>query len=267
MKTIEEYAKLGEVHDEMEALTLLTKAYISMCGISLGYRTVVYCAAEPWLERLAWLDLPLSEMARKEALVTLMPHITSEYNPERYDKYDITGMDEEELLDGCKQIIRCKEFDEKTLEVLCWGILKATAEEKELSQEIEAIAPDGSPLKGILTCQSCSSTAVTMVSPYNDLMGSANELIRDAEELLVKTYEDYQRLHEKEKEIRALYPKYQDELRKNKDESHWKKYRVFEKVYGELVGQIVLGSTQSLFKEWFGLEFFDLWPPTNPSWL
>lgn len=100
MKTIKEYAKLGEVHDVMEALTLLTKAYISMCGISLGYRTVVYCAAEPWLERLAWLDLPLSEMARKEAFVTLMPHITNEYNPERHDKYDITGMDEEELLDG-----------------------------------------------------------------------------------------------------------------------------------------------------------------------
>ena len=39
-----EYARFGEHHDVMEALTLLTKAYINMCGYSLGYRTVVYCA-------------------------------------------------------------------------------------------------------------------------------------------------------------------------------------------------------------------------------
>ena len=42
-----------EVLDVMEALTLLTKAYINMCGYSLGYRTVVYCAGEAWQERLA----------------------------------------------------------------------------------------------------------------------------------------------------------------------------------------------------------------------
>jgi len=64
-KAIEILAKLGEKYDVMEALTLLTKAYIDMCGISLGCRTVVYCASEAWQERLAWLDLPLSEMARK----------------------------------------------------------------------------------------------------------------------------------------------------------------------------------------------------------
>lgn len=75
MKTIEEYAKLGEQYSPIEALTLLTKAYIKMCGYSLGYRTIVYCAAEAWQERLAWLNLPLSEMARKEPLVLLMPHI------------------------------------------------------------------------------------------------------------------------------------------------------------------------------------------------
>ena len=30
MKTVEEYAKAGEHHDIMDALTLLTKAYISL---------------------------------------------------------------------------------------------------------------------------------------------------------------------------------------------------------------------------------------------
>lgn len=125
-----EYARLGEHHDVMEALTLLTKAYINMCGYSLGYRTVVYCAGEAWQERLAWLDLPLSEMARKESLVTLMPFISNEYNPEIYDEYDISGMNEEELMAGCKQAITDKEFDEATIEVLCWGIMKATEKRK-----------------------------------------------------------------------------------------------------------------------------------------
>lgn len=119
----------------MKALRLLTEAYIDMCGISLGFRTVVYCAAEAWVERLAWLDLPLSEMARKEPLVCLMPHITDLYKPEIYDRYDIAGMGDPELLAACRRIIVEKTFDEATTEVLCWGILKATEEKEELSQE------------------------------------------------------------------------------------------------------------------------------------
>ena len=47
-KLIEKYAVRGEQCDVMKALTLLTQAYISQCGISLGCWTVVYCAAEPW---------------------------------------------------------------------------------------------------------------------------------------------------------------------------------------------------------------------------
>ena len=43
---IESYAKKGESHDVMSALTLLTKAYINQCGVSMGSRTVIYCAAE-----------------------------------------------------------------------------------------------------------------------------------------------------------------------------------------------------------------------------
>ena len=41
-KVIEEYAKRGEQCDVMKALTLLTQAYISQCGISIGCRTVGY---------------------------------------------------------------------------------------------------------------------------------------------------------------------------------------------------------------------------------
>ena len=266
-KTIEEYALRGDHHDVMEALTLLTKAYIKMCGYSLGYRTIVYCAGEGWKERLAWLDLPLSEMARKEPLVTLMPNITNEYDPKIYDKYDISGMQEEELIDGCKQAINDKEFDEATIEVLCWGLMKTTEKKEVLSQEIEANAPDGTHLKGILTEQNCGCTSVTMTSPYNNLNALTIELVRDARDLLIKAYEDYQNLYKQEDKIRELFPKYQEILRKNKTESRWKKHMLFDKVYGQLVDDTVIVSPQKLFGEWFGLEFYDDNSMHDPSWM
>lgn len=250
---IEEYAKRGEQCDVMKALTLLTQAYISQCGISLGGRTVVYCAAEPWQERLAWLDLPLSEMARKEPLVMLMPHISKEYIPEDYDDYDITSMNEEELLDVCYLMIRGNEFDETTLAVICWGILKATEEKPELTVKIEATAPDGTLLKGILTEQRCSATYVTMTLPYKDLRASKYELVRDAKELLVAAYRDYNRLRLMEDEIRALYPQYLRKIKECKKGSALERHRIYNDVFKVLFADMVISPT-SLVKEWFGLE-------------
>ena len=256
MKTIEGYAEMGKNHDIMEALVLLTKAYISQCGISLGFRTVVYDAAEPWLERLAWINLPLSEMARKEPLVCVMPYITSEYDPEIYDEYDITGMDKEELLDCCKQIIQEGTFDEATLEVLCWGILKGKEETMTLSQKIVVTAPDGTILNGVLSEQRCSGTYMTMTSPFNDVGILKCELVRDARELLLEGYKDYQRLYKMEDEIRALYPQYIDELQKRDKDSSWAKHCAFRSVYGKITNGKVLVAPEKLFREWFGLVIY-----------
>ena len=60
METIKQLAKKGEQHDVMDALRLLTKAYIEMCGISYSYRTVVYCAAELWQKDFQNLVTPHS---------------------------------------------------------------------------------------------------------------------------------------------------------------------------------------------------------------
>ena len=267
MKKIEDYAKVGEHQDVMKALELLTTAYIDMCGVSLGFRTVVYCAAEAWQERLAWMDLPLSEIARREPFVCLMPHISSDYDPEYYDRYDITGMDEEELLHACRQIIAERTFDEATNEVLCWGILKAPEEKKELSQEIEATAPDGTTLKGILTEQSCSGTWMTMTEPYDQVSIWKDELVRDAKSLLVQGYEDYLHLRSQENEIRALYLEYQEALRKHKNDSAGKKYSVFNGVYNKIIDDLVIACPEKLFHEWFGMEFFDIFAHKDPSWM
>ena len=256
MKTIEEYAKIGEHHDVMDALLLLTKAYVSQCGISLGNRTVIYCAAEAWQERLAWLDFPLSEMARKEPFVNLMPLITSEYDSEIYDKYDIAGMDKDELLSACDMIVRDKEFDEVTNEVLCWGLLKTVEEERGLEVEIETVASDGTLLKGILTQQNIGGTSVWMESPYDDVILSKNELLRDAREMMSQGYDDYQRLRGMETEVKVLYPKYQEELANA--ESSFEKWNVFDKVYKELIENTAIIFPEELFQKWFGLEFFDI---------
>lgn len=60
---IESYAKKGESHDVMSALTLLTKAYIDQCGVSLGYRTVIYCAAA-WHKGTLFLQKLLTRNGR-----------------------------------------------------------------------------------------------------------------------------------------------------------------------------------------------------------
>ena len=254
-KVIEEYAKRGEQCDVMKALTLLTQAYISQCGISLGWRTVVYCAAEPWQERLAWMDLSLSEMARKEPFVHLMPYITKEYVPEECDGYDIAAMEDDELLKVCNRMIRSKEFDETTLEVLCWGLLKATEEEKWLSEEIETTAPDGTMLKGILEKQNCGGTWMTMTEPY-ELNVAKRELVRDARELLLTAYLDFQRLHQLKDEIRAMYPVYLEKLGKLKKDSNWERRRIYRDTYGKLLGDMVLVRTDKRIEELFGLKIY-----------
>ena len=55
IKTIEKLAKRGEQHDIVDALKLLVQAYMDMCGISAGYRTVAFYSAKSWQEKLAWL--------------------------------------------------------------------------------------------------------------------------------------------------------------------------------------------------------------------
>lgn len=251
-KVIEDYARCGVQCDVMKALTLLTKAYISQCGISLGGRTVVSYAADMWQERLAWLDLPLSEMARKKSFVELMPHISSEYDPEEYDDYDIAAMENDELLRVCHQMIKGVEFDETTLEVICWGILKATEDEKWLSEEIEVFASDGTLLKGVLEMQDCSGTWMMMNAPYSGLSITKNELVRNPRELLLVGYRDYQRLRQMESKVRELYPVYLEGISKLEKDSAWGRHCVFNEVYGKLFDGMVLNA-ESLMKEWWGL--------------
>ena len=257
MKTIEELATRGERHDIVDALKLLVQAYMDMCGISAGSRTVIFYAAEAWQERLAWMNLPLSELARKNGLTEFMPYIISEYDPEIYDKYDIAVMDNKELQTCCQQIVDEEDFDDQTTEVLCWGLLKAI-EEKEISaQEIEAVAQDGTVIKSDYYSQNCGSTFVAITSPHY-FCASKKELVRNLDVLLIEAYNDYQRLYNMENEVRALYPQYQEELAKCKDAGEWEKRCAFRDIYSAIISTsiIVPVSMAKLFNEWWGINFY-----------
>ena len=204
MKTFEEYASLGGKHDIMDALRLLTEAYVQECGISLGYRTVAYYAAEIWHEKLAWEDLPLSEQARKDALYVMMSQYSSSYVPEEYDQYDICAMNDEELTECCEELINVHEFSEPTLEVLCYGILQHGKQEFNISH-ISAVADDGTELHGRVVDQSTYATNIVMDAPYKDIKASKYELVRDARPLLIEAYNDYKLLTSTEAETRELY--------------------------------------------------------------
>ncbi len=134
-KLFEKYAEEGEKMDALEALRLLTKAYIQECGNSIGMRTTVYTAAEQWLyHRLPeQSNNPLTEEQSEEPLVNLMPVFCEEYDPDYHDQWDICGglslaQEGENAGDAYKRIclvaIKEKRFDESSLRALSWGIKK-----------------------------------------------------------------------------------------------------------------------------------------------
>ena len=250
-RTIKNFSERGAETDVMEALLLLTRAYIQECGISMGNRTVVYNAADAWLEKLAWLDLPLSAMARTEPFVKIMPYITEEYSPEDYDEYDIIGMNDDELLRCCSEIIYDREFDEKTLEVLCWGIRQCVTHKNFTPAAVEATASDGTPLKGLLTSQNLHGTYLTMLEPYKDLSIRVLGLERSPEALLIRGYLDYNDLLGKEAELRVLYSRYQFEYGRSiaRNESKWERWHLFYDVFGAIIGDSTLAMPEDVLSK------------------
>lgn len=155
-------------------------------------------------------------------------------------------------------MIEEKAFDEQTLEVLCWGFLESLTS-KDMSQNLEATASDGTLLKGSLLTSVCGETYIEMTAPFKVcIYAIKHELIRNANELLIEVYNDCQKLHKMETEVRRLYLKYQAELEKVKNEKNYKKEAVFKKVYREIVSETIIlsSSIENLFNEWWGLEFY-----------
>ena len=118
------YASEGKNMDAMEALRLLTKAYIKECGMSLSMRTALYNAAEVWLyDRLPkQRNNPFTAEQMEKHLVDLMPLICDEYKPDYHGQWDIGILDAKELKRCCLLAIKGEWYDKPTLRALCYGI-------------------------------------------------------------------------------------------------------------------------------------------------
>ena len=63
--TLKELANASEKMNPIHAMRLLTKLFVDNCGVSLGYRSVAYCAIWDWLADVAPADImpPLSRVS------------------------------------------------------------------------------------------------------------------------------------------------------------------------------------------------------------
>ena len=268
MKTIRDYAKIGSLQDVREALVLLADAFVSQCSKDAALRTTILRAGESWIEKLAWLDEDtlLNEKARCGELY--LPRFSADYDKfgSEEELFDMTHAD---LLDCCQRIIADNEFDELTKAVLCRGISEYLTPHAFIEKEVEAVAPDGTQLKGILKWQDVGSTSIILTSPYKDVDAICEYLVKDVRLFLVQTYNKYQKLLTLEKEIRALYPEYKAKLKAlikaKKHASRFEKARVFDDVFGplfsdtssELNSDMEELNLPKVINEWLGLEFYD----------
>lgn len=124
-------AQLGAKMDIMYALHLLCDAYIDMCGISLGSRTVYHRAGEGWMKKLGESDHELALDARNHSLTGLFPFINKRYIPEEYNDYDISPMPEPLYVEIAEELLRENANNEELTKALCAGILFSNEEEDE----------------------------------------------------------------------------------------------------------------------------------------
>lgn len=106
----------------LEGMQISARLFMHYCGISLGWRTIAENAFCSWQDLYClsgaenaaeWDDMSSAE---------LMPLVVPEYNDRRefYDSFDVTAFREEDLPGYALKM--CRELDEKTAAVICYGI-------------------------------------------------------------------------------------------------------------------------------------------------
>ena len=109
----------------IEALTLLTDAYIAECGISMTYRTLVEGASWYWQKLLAESEHKLARFAKGHSFTHLMPYLSEEFNKrkEHYWEYDICDLDSDIAIDAAQCYMKDIEGDERLKAVFAIGIV------------------------------------------------------------------------------------------------------------------------------------------------
>ena len=108
----------------IEALTLLTDAYIAECGVSMTYRTLVEGASWYWQKLLAESEHVLANFAKKHSFTQLMPYLSEEFNQrkEHYWEYDICNLDSDTVIEAAQCYMKDIEGDERLKAVFAIGI-------------------------------------------------------------------------------------------------------------------------------------------------
>ena len=116
-------AELGAKMDTMYALNLLCDAYIDMCGVSAGSRTVYHRAGDGWKKKLGESKHELALDARNHSLTDLFSHINKRYKPEDYNEYDILPISEQQCVEIAEELLIENSDNEELAKALCAGIV------------------------------------------------------------------------------------------------------------------------------------------------
>ena len=105
-----------------------------------------------------------------------------------------------------------------------------------------------------------NNTYMTMSEPYKDLRIRVLGLERSPEALLIRGYLDYNDLLGKEAELRVLYSRYQFEYERSvaMGESKWKRWHLFDDVFGATIGNSTLAIPEHTLSKLFGMKFYDM---------
>ncbi len=112
-ESFDTYLKRREELEPKRALEILTELYMHFCGESLGYRSVVYYAADYWMRKAGI----------KGVFCRLMPQLSEEYklHQEDYDSYDVIYIDDETTYIFALDILEDLSDDESRIS-LCAGV-------------------------------------------------------------------------------------------------------------------------------------------------
>lgn len=113
------YLEMGKEMDKRHMLSWFVDMYIDYCGVSRGYRTVVYDLG--WAVFIQYTENEHTEFTGKEAFCDVMKKLNPGYT-EEYDKYDICLLDKEDYLPLCMEILDEYAGHDEKCAALCYGL-------------------------------------------------------------------------------------------------------------------------------------------------
>jgi len=125
---IRDFVEKGKQMEHRRILYLLVDMYMGYCGVSKGYRTVVYDLG--WAVFHKYAESEETEFTGDETYSSVMPRLHPEYTKE-YDEYDIAIIDDEKIPSFCMDILGEHDGDHEKCAAICYGMncwLKLSAE-------------------------------------------------------------------------------------------------------------------------------------------